>query len=340
MAELILNNINKTYPNKTKALSSVSLNIKSGEILSVLGESGSGKSTLLRIIAGFELADTGEILLSSKPLVNENTFVKPEKRKIGIVFQDYALFPHLTVEKNVSFGISTKNKALIAEKVKYYLGLVELSGFEKRYPHTLSGGQLQRVAIARALAAEPDLLLLDEPLSNLDDYLKDKLRLQIRTILKKTGTTAILVTHDIFDALKIADKISIFNQGKLLQTDTAENIYRNPVNEFVAGIFSDFNIFKVDIAHNNLGLFGLQFNIENRLEDGKYNLLIYPQDIVLDANSEINARVIESNFAVAIYEIKLALNNEKLTLYSPIPIPVGTDIGIRFIPEKFIFIRL
>ncbi len=210
----------------------VSLDLAAGEILSLIGPSGCGKTTTLRMIAGFEAPDTGKIHLSGRDV----TAVPPERRGIGMVFQDYALFPHMTVAENVRFG------ARDAQAVDHYLGVVGLAGFGSRYPDELSGGQQQRVALARSLAAEPGIILLDEPFSNLDPILRSGTRREIRRMLKSQGLGIIVVTHDQEEALSFADRIAVMDQGRLVQAGTATEVYDNPVSAFVAGFLGRTNL--------------------------------------------------------------------------------------------------
>ncbi|MBL4704388.1 MAG: ABC transporter ATP-binding protein [Flavobacteriales bacterium] len=213
--------------------------MKKGETFALLGESGSGKSTLLRIICGLEIPDAGELTIGGSTFNAPGTFVKPEKRNIGLVFQDNALFPHLNVFKNIAFGVSRKsNKKEIVEEL---ISTTKLSGLENRMPHELSGGQQQRVAIARALAIQPSLLLLDEPFSTLDHSLKNEIRDEVKQIIKDAGISCIIVTHHIDDATSMADRIAILQQGKLIQLATPKEIYDRPVNEYVAKLFGTVN---------------------------------------------------------------------------------------------------
>ncbi|RFC54644.1 ABC transporter ATP-binding protein [Brumimicrobium aurantiacum] len=220
---------------KTFALDHVSFVIKKGSVCAIVGESGSGKTTLVRLISGLERPDDGEIVLSNEKVASLTTFIPPERRKIGMVFQEYALFPHLTIIENVMYGIAKhKDKKQIAKEM---LDLVGLEGMEKRYPYQLSGGQQQRVALARALAPKPSLLILDEPFSNLDTMLKTQLRNEIFEIINSTGVTVLFVTHDTQDALTVADEILILHKGKLVQKDIASNLYTQPTNQYVASLF-------------------------------------------------------------------------------------------------------
>lgn len=236
---LQLKKLTKTFSKgKVKALNEISFSLSKGKILAVVGESGSGKTTLIRIITGLETQDYGNVVFKNNVVSSNTIFIEPEKRNIGMVFQEYALFPHFTVFDNIAFGIS-KNKN---QRVTEVLALVALKGFEKRFPHELSGGQQQRVALARALAPKPELLILDEPFSNLDVILRQQLRSDIKEILKKTNTTSIFVTHDIKDALKISDEILVLQKGNLLQYGSTDEVFKNPNCEYVSLLFDAFKI--------------------------------------------------------------------------------------------------
>ena len=211
-----INDLNFSYPNSSsKTVDNFSFTVEKGEVISMLGRSGSGKSTFLRLIAGLEMPAGGSFTLNGKKMFCDNTFLQPEKRGIGMVFQDYALFPHMCVEDNIIFGLPKMSRKDKVKRAGEVLELVELIGFEKRYPHQLSGGQQQRVALARAMAPEPELILLDEPFSNLDTDLQVKIRGDLRRILKKAKTTAIFVTHNQNDAHALADRIVKIKDGKI-----------------------------------------------------------------------------------------------------------------------------
>lgn len=235
---LTVKGISKSYDGgKNFALKEVSFGMKKGDVSAIVGESGSGKTTLIRLIAGLERPDAGEIIFRDEIVSSVHRLVPPEKRRIGLVFQEYALFPHLSVLDNVLYGISRrKNKK---ERAREVLELVDLVDVEGRYPHQLSGGQRQRVALARALAPNPDLLILDEPFSNLDALLRSQLRSHVFQIIKKTGVTAIFVTHDTQDALTVADEILILQEGSLIQRDQAFKLYTKPKSIYVASLFGN-----------------------------------------------------------------------------------------------------
>jgi iron(III) transport system ATP-binding protein len=217
------------------ALNNVSLSLIKGNIVAIVGESGSGKTTLIRLITGLEVLDSGTISLKNKVVSSNSVFIEPQFRNVGMVFQDYALFPHFTIFDNIAYGISKlPNKK---ERVKEVLDLVGLSDKEKNYPHELSGGQQQRVALARALAPKPELLILDEPFSNLDVILRNQLRKDVQRILKETNTTAIFVMHDIKDAIEISDEILVLQYGNVLQQGITNEVYENPKEGYVKLLF-------------------------------------------------------------------------------------------------------
>lgn len=236
-AFLDLQAISVSYPSAsgdTCVVDQLSLQLKKGEIGCLLGASGCGKTTVLRSIAGFEPLQSGAIYLDGKLLSSPSAQVAPEKRQVGMMFQDYALFPHLSIEKNIGFGLRRWEKTQAAQRIDDMLQLVGLQAERKRYPHELSGGQQQRVALARALAPSPSLLLLDEPFSNLDVDTRERLAFEVRDILKQAELTAILVTHNQAEAFAIADQIGVMNQGKLVQIGTALQLHEHPSNDFVA----------------------------------------------------------------------------------------------------------
>ncbi|QEK11253.1 ABC transporter ATP-binding protein [Crassaminicella thermophila] len=212
---------------KEKTIKDFSINVKKGEIISILGESGSGKSTILRLISGLEVPSGGMIKINQKVMVDDDTFILPENRGIGMVFQDYALFPHMTVAQNIQFGLKNMSKKEKNKRLEEALGLVNLEKFHDRYPYELSGGQQQRVALARALAPKPSLLLLDEPFSNLDKDLQCKIREELKKIIKQTGTTSIFVTHDRDDTRAIADRVVVLKNGQMIKVGNPQNIIDN-----------------------------------------------------------------------------------------------------------------
>ncbi len=234
---LHLHQIHKSYGDSL-AVDGVSLTLQPGEILALLGPSGCGKTTLLRLMGGFERPDQGTVALGGQVVAGPSAWVPPEQRSVGMVFQNFALFPHLTVEKNVAFGL---RGAGAGDRLQAALQLVGLGGFAQRYPHELSGGQQQRVALARALAPQPKVILLDEPLSSLDVQVRLHLRQEVRRILKATGISAVFVTHDQEEALSLADRVGVMREGTLEQVGTPEDLYRHPASQFVAEFVTQAN---------------------------------------------------------------------------------------------------
>lgn len=298
---------------KRLAISAIDLNIFRGELIVLMGQSGSGKSTLLRAIAGLEEPGSGSIELNGTVIFNQSTNVDPGKRNIGLVFQDYALFPHLSVKKNIAYGINHKlDKTKI---VKEYLELVGLEGFENRYPHELSGGEQQRIALARTLAPKPSILLMDEPFSNLDEALKIELRTQLVKLVRETRTTAILVTHDIEDALRIADRIVVLRKGIVEQFDSPQEIYYQPANIQTAKFFGKINLIDASlrlITKLQLDHLVLQEVVEEML------LGIRPENWTISVNQKQGfvAAIIQSVQFVGNYsELKILTTNITVTIY-------------------------
>lgn len=221
---------------KEDVIKDFSIDINKGDIVSILGESGSGKSTILRIISGLEMPANGEIKVNETTLVDNNTFLSPKNREVGMVFQDYALFPHMTVSQNIKFGLKKLSKKEKGDRLSEVLELVNLVEYKERYPYELSGGQQQRVALARALAPKPSVILLDEPFSNLDANLQSKIRDELKKILSKTGITSIFVTHDKEDAISIANKVVILKDGEIVQYGNPKEILCNPKSQYVLDI--------------------------------------------------------------------------------------------------------
>ncbi|GIU86292.1 MAG: ABC transporter ATP-binding protein [Acidimicrobiia bacterium] len=222
------------------AVRDLDLDVRPGELLALLGPSGCGKTTTLRCLAGFERPEAGTIDLAGARVAGPGVFVPPERRRVGVVFQDYALFPHLTVEANVGYGVADRGRR--AARVAEMLGLVGLADKARRRPHELSGGEQQRVAIARALAPDPAIVLLDEPFSNLDAALRGRVRAEVRDILRAAGATAVFVTHDQEEALSLADRVAVMHAGELLQVGTPAELYGSPARRFVAEFVGDADL--------------------------------------------------------------------------------------------------
>lgn len=235
--------VSKTYPHgEFPAVSGVDLRVEKSETLALVGESGSGKTTLLRLAAGLEAPDDGEIRIAGTPVAGSKVWLPPERRKIAMVFQDGALFPHLSVEENICYGLRRKTRAQRKSVVTFMLVMVGLNGFQKRYPHELSGGERQRLALARALAPQPEVILLDEPFSSLDPSLRRSLRDEVHRILEKLKATSIIVTHDSEDALIVGDRIAVFRKGRIEQIGSKAEVYHRPLNGYCARLFGPANL--------------------------------------------------------------------------------------------------
>jgi iron(III) transport system ATP-binding protein len=245
--------------NGLPALDGFTLLVRAGEFLSILGRSGSGKTTALRVIAGFERVAAGYVRVSGRLVASSFVHVPPDQRRIGVVFQDYALFPHLTVAENVAFGLQDVGRRAKEEAVRGVLAMTGLGQFERRYPHELSGGQQQRVALARALAPRPVALLLDEPFSNLDRELRSVLRREVKEIVRQAGATTVLVTHDREEALSLADRVAVLATGRVEQVDTPEEVYLRPVSPDVARLIGPceiiFGVVRGGVVETGAGAF-------------------------------------------------------------------------------------
>ncbi len=242
-ARLAFENVSHTFGGGAETLADISLAAEPGEVLALLGPSGSGKTTLLRIAAGIEPQTSGRVLLNDREIAGPSVFLPPEKRSIGLVFQDFALFPHMTILDNVRFGLTALSGEEARREAAIALSRVGLERHAGAYPHVLSGGEQQRVALARALAPRPAVLLMDEPFSGLDSRLKDAVRAETLGILRESRATAIVVTHDAEEAMRIGDRIALLRAGRLVQAGRAEELYLRPADLFVAGFFSELNVF-------------------------------------------------------------------------------------------------
>ena len=305
---LEVKNLAKFYNSSYPIIKDLTFSVKKGELISFLGESGSGKTTFLKCLAGLEGINAGSISLNSNFLNNEKTFVRPQKRKIGFVFQDYPLFPHLNILDNITFNLERKYKS----KLDYILKLTGLQFLVERFPHEISGGEQQRACIARALIREPELLLLDEPFSNLDSTIKESMKEEIFKIVKETNTTTILVTHDINDALNISDRILIFKAGILQQYDDPVKMYCEPANCYCAEVLGDMN----KLFHKNETYY------------------IRPEKVnISDKRSKYKVKVEKCFFQGKEYRVKGRINNEIWHFFSTSPIKEESNVYVNF-PEK------
>ena len=282
--------VTKSYGSEV-VLSDFNLDIWNGSIVGILGISGSGKTTALRLLAGFDKPDTGIIEMRNRVISSEDTFLPPEERNVGMVFQDYALFPHLNVEKNISFGLSRDE--IKSGRLEEVLSMCNLETYRNKFPQELSGGQQQRVSLARALAPKPEVILLDEPFTSLDAHMARDLREEVVSLLRQTETTAIIVTHDQEEALSVCDVVSVLENGSVIQSATPQEIYLNPVSQTVANSVGDPNIlkgFSVDgRVETSLGTFVTAYN-------GALDVSIRPECIELLLDSEGSYVVKECTF--------------------------------------------
>jgi len=320
-----LKNISKIYDN-VNALKNVNLKISDGEFFSLLGPSGSGKTTCLKIIAGFEQANQGYVYLFGDEVSN----VPPYKRKVNTVFQDYALFPHMSVGQNIGYSLKIRNisKTEQQQQVKEILELVKLSGYEDRRTNQLSGGQKQRVALARSLINKPKVLLLDEPLGALDLKLREQMQVELKVLQRQFNITFIYVTHDQQEALSMSDRIAVFNEGNIEQVDTPANIYLSPKSSFIANFVGTTNVINKDIASNN-------FKLTKSFSIRPENISIIKSDKNYDYNC--SGSVIESQFQGSLYKIILKTSfNQQFIINSKQPYEINSNIKFGWFEKDII----
>lgn len=308
MSFIRLQNVSKSY-DQTRAVVDLDLAIPKSAITVLLGRSGCGKTTTLRLIAGLEKPDMGDIWIGGQQVSGRQVWVSATQRQIGMVFQDYALFPHLTVAQNIEFGISDLTKGERRNRVAYLLDLVGLESMEERYPHQLSGGQQQRVALARALAPAPDVILLDEPFSNLDASLRRSMREEVRRILHETQVTTVFVTHDQEEALRLADDLVIMSHGRVLQRGAPENVYRYPASLQVAQFLAKVSVLageaKQGIVETTVG----SLPLHNPGLAGPVDVVLFPEAISLTPDPEGAARVATVSYFGFHQLVTLTLDN-------------------------------
>lgn len=326
MAVVRLERLTKSY-GSVRAVDDLSLTCEDGEIVGLLGPSGCGKTTTLGIVAGFHLADSGSILVDGKAIHE----VSPDRRNMGMVFQSYALFPHLTVEENVAFGLKMRRiqPAIVERRVGQALGLVKLAHLSDRYPKQLSGGQQQRVALARALVIEPSVLLLDEPLSNLDAALREEMRFEIREIQRRIGITTIFVTHDQQEAMAVCDRIAIMDHGRIIQEGSPAAIYSTPRTAFVARFLGQANLLpgvvrepgpelaSVGLSHGSQVLRARSTAVAGRARGQRVMVVVRPEHITLSEAAResgpcLEARIVRVSYLGSITRVIAEANGTRL----------------------------
>ena len=300
MSEVRIEHIYKRF-GKVTAVNDFHLTVKDGEFVSILGPSGCGKTTTLRMIAGFERATEGEMYIGNECVTSseKGTFVPPEKRDIGMVFQSYAVWPHMTVAENVGYPLKIQKveKAERERRVKEMLELVHLDEYGERYPHQLSGGQQQRVSLARALVAQPGLLLLDEPLSNLDAKLRESMRFEILSIQKKLGITVVYVTHDQSEAMAMSDRVVVMSKGVVQQIGAPHEIYTNPANKMVADFIGLVNFVEGEVKGDRVFIKGTDVSFANTSNvQGEATIAVRPENISMSLNGGMIKGVMTHRF--------------------------------------------
>jgi len=333
--QLEVNNASITYGDK-EVVNRVSFNLKKGDIGSLLGPSGCGKTSLLRSIAGFEPLSAGEISLQGECVARPGHMLAPEKRRVGMVFQDFALYPHLTVADNITFGLRRLSKSEQQARLFELLKLVDLEHVVKHYPHQLSGGQQQRVALVRAMAPRPNILLLDEPFSGLDVELREQLAREVREILKRDNITAILVTHDQLEAFAMADFIGVLGGGRLHQWATGYDLYHEPADPFVADFIGQGVMLQGTVKGDNsvdTALGTVEGDLSSSFQDGdRVKVLLRPDDLLHDDDSPLQLEVVDKAFRGAeyLYTLKLSDGSRVLCMVqSHHDHAIGQSIGVR-----------
>ena len=344
MSVLRINDVKLAY-DEHLVVDNVSLTLENGEIACLLGPSGCGKTTLLRAIAGFKTLESGTIESSGQTLSSSTVTVAPERRRIGMVFQDFALFPHLNVGDNICFGVRHQSKLQKHQRRRELLELIGMTGFDRKYPHELSGGQQQRVALARAIASKPRLLLLDEPFSSMDVELRNSLAKEIRGILKHENITAVMVTHDQYEAFGMADRIGVIKEGKLLQWDNAETLYHSPNSPFVAHFVGQSNFLRGEVSGDQvvtaLGAISYKKHIgnvsDNFYEGQQAKVLIRPEYIQISSDFSQTAELVSRDFRGGFYLCTLRLKNGEevqAMLPSQANYQLGDSVGIALSTDK------
>ena len=350
MFDVQINKLTKKFEDNV-AVNGIDFKINSGEFFSILGPSGCGKTTTLRMIAGFVMPTAGEIFIGN----NDITFQAPEKRNIGFVFQNYAIFPHMNVFENISFGLKMRNidQKQINEKVKIALEQVNLIGYETRYQRELSGGEQQRVALARVLVTEPQILLLDEPLSALDKKLREEMKIWIKELQKKLKITTVYVTHDQSEALTMSDRIAIMNKGNISQIGTPDDIYEKPQNTFVADFIGTSNFINLKLINSSSGKSKVSFSDIEFEIDGDFNdyfkCILRPEHLYINPTNKselvsVNARIKIISYQGSLIKYIVEVNEQTLTAEFSNSMNLnrlkeGDNVTVGFNPNSLVIIK-
>lgn len=350
MFDVQINKLTKKFEDNV-AVNGIDFKINSGEFFSILGPSGCGKTTTLRMIAGFVMPTAGEIFIGN----NDITFQAPEKRNIGFVFQNYAIFPHMNVFENISFGLKMRNidQKQINEKVKIALEQVNLIGYETRYQRELSGGEQQRVALARVLVTEPQILLLDEPLSALDKKLREEMKIWIKELQKKLKITTVYVTHDQSEALTMSDRIAIMNKGNISQIGTPDDIYEKPQNTFVADFIGTSNFINLKLINTSSGkskvsFSDVEFEINNEFNDN-CKCILRPEHLFINPTNKselvsVNAKIKIISYQGSLIKYIVEVNEQTLTAEFSNSMNLnrlkeGDNVTVGFNPNSLVIIK-
>jgi iron(III) transport system ATP-binding protein len=333
---LELDGVSKAY-GAVLATRDLHLTASPGELMTVIGPSGCGKSTLLRLVAGLERPTTGTIAIAGDLVAGPGRWVPPERRRVGLVFQDHALFPHLDVARNVAFGLDRLPKAERRSRVGEVLDLVRLGGMASRYPHELSGGEQQRVALARALAPRPAVVLLDEPFSSLDETLRAQVRADTVAVLRATGTTAVLVTHDQTEALSVGDRVVVMNRGAIEQSDSPVAVFESPATRFVASFMGDAVFLP---AHVHDGLLTSEIGVVSAVagwtgSDADVEVVLRPHEVAITPRADGIGEVVDVEYHGAFVLHTVRLSSERLVQsWQPHSVrhPVGTRVEVSVVP--------
>ena len=345
MSALSITQLN-CYYQKNQVLDNLELVLEDNEIICLLGESGCGKTTLLRAVSGLQESLNGRITIQNETVNDVNTFAPPENRKVGYIFQDYALFPHLSVFDNIAFSLVSLNKTEKAARVNEALELVQLTEFSERFPHQLSGGQQQRIAIARALAYQPQLMLLDEPFSNLDQHVRLSLIHQIRTLFKSREMSALFVTHSKEEGFAFADRIALMHKGKIIQIDTPEKLYNTPKTPYVADFMGKSNYIDIEVINSSQfqSCFGLikSSTTLNGETGTKAKLLLRPEQINVEADPQGKAVISRVDFQGASLQLSVSFSGYELLIQQTntpeiiSQLSVGNSVTLSILPHSFV----